>query len=89
MAELNEAYAALSDPLRRAETLLALPESPGDAVEVRVGAETLRLGPGQACLLPHGADYTVEASGPAQVYRVRAPGGERAEAEAAWDDAAI
>jgi len=61
------------------ETLLALPDAASTEVTVACGDRQVTLGPGGACLLPHGARYTVASSGPATVFRARFPGGEPAD----------
>lgn len=56
------------------ETLLALTSSPEVRVRVGVeGGEEIALERGRACLLPDGCIFTLEANGPAEVFRASMP----------------
>ena len=61
------------------EILLPLPSSTDDTVTFTSEHGSLTLRRGQACLVPHGTRYSVEASGDAQVFRASEPTGEPAE----------
>jgi len=81
-------------PLRRAargaEILLALPDAPDVVVTVGIsgdgGAFRLPLRRGEACLVPHGTEYTLEASREARVFRVTAPDPQDQPSAAEGDD---
>ena len=61
------------------DTLLAM-GPPASAAMVRWDGGKLRLRPGQACLVPHGVAYTVEAEAPMTVFRAHAPSGSELDA---------
>lgn len=59
------------------ETLLSLPEPDAPPLTLRWEGGQLELARGQACLVPHGLSYRVEAAGPGRLFRARLPGGEQ------------